>query len=888
MDDAIKAGTVLSGKYRVESTIGSGGMGIVVKATQVELDRPVAIKILLAEYREREDAVARFLREAKVAARIRGEHVAQVIDVAKTEDGLPYIVMELLDGEDLAAFLRREGPMPLELAVTFMLHSCSAVSDAHAAHVIHRDLKPSNLFLARQANATPVLKVLDFGISRMDDQASHLTHTTASIGTAYYMSPEQIEHPKSVDNRVDIWALGCVFHEFLVGETPFAGDAIPQVVSAVLRNARPKASMLVEGLPATVDAVIDRCLQSEASARYQTVGELAIALATLTDLPEHHALATQIAKRRTNQMALAETVTPNPRDAERPLAGASTDETTIPKGGQAAAPSAGGVSVLSLSALGGVMDEDTSPPARNHGPLALELAVAPKPAPSPAARADTAPKPPPPRAEPAPKPPPPRAEPAKPVQPAATQASPYQSVAEGATEPSSGAPDSVPMTNESEAGDGVPGRKVIRFLDMGDGGAAQKIDVDPSALRKREKAASKRRNPWPIRILVTFSTLLVLLLLVAIAGPRIAVSRVQSAAAAAGINLTSDSPTISMRGWEFPNAQATFNALPGTMMHAGNIRSSWTGAEITVANVELDSQNDLASFDRLLLRTAAAMPVAFDIIDIKFKVAPVPAVAIEGTAASFTSRIEGREGRKTQFLSPRTFVKTERMTLGPFGVNLERSSDTSRARISLDPVVPDGPSIIIVRHGGVVHVGADARRAPLARYGFPAAFFGLPEGDNPDVELTLDAQFADRGDVSGSGTIALHGMKVGASAPLDASSAFHLDGTTQAVRIQSDEAKIGPFPARVHGDWGTATATHLTLAFQTANVSCGELARGKATKQAGVAGIAMSDLAKFTGTLGAAGQLSVSFALVLDADIPPKVNVVFTSRDTCGLGVFVR
>ncbi len=866
MDDAIKAGTVLSGKYRVESTIGSGGMGVVVKATQIDLDRPVAIKILLNEYREREDAVARFLREAKVAARIRGEHVAQVIDVSKTDDGLPYIVMEFLDGEDLAAFLKREGPMPLELAVTFMLHSCSAISDAHSAHVIHRDLKPSNLFLARQANATPVLKVLDFGISRMDDQASHLTHTTASVGTAYYMSPEQIEHPKNVDNRVDIWALGCVFHEFLVGETPFGGDAIPQIVSAVLRNARPKASKLVEGLPEAADAVIDRCLQSEPSARYQNVGDLAMALAALTTLPEHLALAKQIAKRRANQMAFAETMTPEPRIEAMPPVGQSTDETTVPKGG--------GVSVLSLSALGGVMEEETAPPVRNQGPLALELAPAQKPQPAPPATAASAA----PRAEPAPSA---VARPGPPKPPPLTQASPQ-------LPQSSAAPTSVPMTNESEAGDGVPGRKVIRFLDMGDAGTAQKIEVDPSALRKREKAAAKRRNPWPIRILVAFSTVLVLVLLVAIAGPRIAVSRMKSAAAAVGINMTSDSPTISMQGWEFPNVQATFSSLPGTTLHAGNIRSSWTGAEITVANVEMDSVSDLASIDRVLRSTAATMPAAFDIIDIKFKLAPVPAIAIEGTGASFTSKVEPREGRRTQFLSSRTFVKTERMTLGPFGVNLERSSDTSRARISLDPVVPDGPSVIIVRHGGVVHVGADARRAPLARYGFPASFFGLPEGDNPDVELTLDAQIADRGDVSGSGTLALYGMKVGASAPIDGSMAFHLDGTTQAVRIQSDEAKVGPFPARVHGDWSSTTATHLTLGFQTANVSCGDLARGKAMKQAGVAGVALADLAKFTGTLGGGGQLSVAFALVLDADLPPKVNVVFTSRETCGLGIFPR
>jgi serine/threonine-protein kinase len=911
MDDAIQAGTVLSGKYRVESTIGSGGMGIVVKATQVDLERPVAIKILLSEYRDRPDAVARFFREAKVAARIRGEHVAQVIDVSKTDGGLPYIVMEYLEGEDLAAFIKREGMLPLELAVTFMLHSCSAVGDAHAARVIHRDLKPSNLFLAKQSNAMPVLKVLDFGISRMDDQASHLTHTTASVGTAYYMSPEQIESPKSVDNRVDIWALGCVFHEFLVGETPFAGDAIPQIVSAVLRNVRPKASKLVPGLPETVDSVIDRCLQSDPKLRFQNVGELALALAELTQIPEHRALANQIAGKRTALLALAETSVPdvpgqsdevtNPiapsivLSAPAPLAaGAPEPRRPIPLPvPEVSEGTGGGVSVLSLSALGGVMEEEDEPARKNHKPLALELDLpkhgntqsvsAPAPAPAPPiavglGSAVPAAKPP----VPAGKHPPAPVGPAAPARPAVM--STLASAAEG-TGPSS----SLPVTNEiSDEADVVPGRKVMRFLDMGDSSASKSIEVDPSAVRKKTVVKEKGRNPWPIRILITFTVLLLLVLFVAIAGPRIAVSRVKSAAQAAGIGLTYDSPSISLRGWEFPNVQATFNQLPGTTLHASNIRSSWTGNEINVSGVEIESSSDLDAFDRLLRSTAAAMPPSFEVIDIKFKVTPVPAIAIEGTAASFTSRIAGGEGRKNQFLSPRTFVKTERMTLGPFGINLERSSDTSRARIALDPVVHDGPSIIIVRHGGVVHVGADARRAPLARYGIPPTFLGLPEGDNPDVELALDAQFDDRGSVAGSGTIALYGMKVGASAPLDGSVAFHLDGTSQAVRIQSEESKVGPFPARVHGDWSRTTPTHLTLGFQTANVGCGDLVRGRAQKLAGVAGISLADLTKFTGTLGGNGQLSVSFALVVDADIPPKVNVVFTSRDTCGLGIFAR
>jgi serine/threonine protein kinase len=354
MDSTIQAGTVLGEKYRVKKVIGSGGMGIVVLATQIDLERDVAIKMLQREYRDKPEAVERFYREAKAAARIRGDHVAQIIDVSKTPDGDPYLVMEYLEGEDLAALLRREKILSVELAVTFMLHACSAVTDAHAARIIHRDLKPANLFLAKMPNGTPSLKVLDFGISRMQDQASQLTHASSSLGTAFYMAPEQIESPRTIDTRVDIWALGCIFHEFVTGATPFVGDTLPQIVAAVLRNDRRKLETLVKGIPPEVEAVIDKCLQTNPKDRYATPAELAVALAALTKIPEHEAIAQRLAAREPPAPPEVK-IEPKPKTA---VGGFLALPVEPPVSGSAPTSLAEGASsVLSLSAIGGVLDE---------------------------------------------------------------------------------------------------------------------------------------------------------------------------------------------------------------------------------------------------------------------------------------------------------------------------------------------------------------------------------------------------------------------------------------------------------------------------------------------------------------------------------------------------
>jgi eukaryotic-like serine/threonine-protein kinase len=185
MSAPVQIGDVLAGKYRIERVLGAGGMGVVVAATHLRLEQLVAIKFLLPAALESEDVVARFAREARAASRIQSEHVARVIDVGELEDGLPYMVMEYLEGSDLAGILADAGPLPIETTVDYLLQACEALAEAHAAGIVHRDLKPANLFLAARADGTSIVKVLDFGISKA---ASDAAATAARLtGTAVIM-----------------------------------------------------------------------------------------------------------------------------------------------------------------------------------------------------------------------------------------------------------------------------------------------------------------------------------------------------------------------------------------------------------------------------------------------------------------------------------------------------------------------------------------------------------------------------------------------------------------------------------------------------------------------------------------------------------------------------
>jgi serine/threonine-protein kinase len=281
---AVREGDLLAGKYRIERVLGVGGMGVIVAAQHLQLEETVAIKFLLPTALEHPEAVSRFLREAKAAVRIKSEHVARVSDVGMLDNGAPYMVMEYLDGCDLAQWLRQNGPLSPEQAVEFILQALEAIADAHGLGIVHRDLKPGNLFCVRRSDGLLSIKVLDFGISKVrlgtpTAPQFDMTAPATIMGSPLYMSPEQMRSARDVDARTDIWSLGIILYELLTGNPPFNGDTISEVCVKTaaspptpIRQSRPE-------IPVELETVILKCLAKDREDRYANVAELASALA---------------------------------------------------------------------------------------------------------------------------------------------------------------------------------------------------------------------------------------------------------------------------------------------------------------------------------------------------------------------------------------------------------------------------------------------------------------------------------------------------------------------------------------------------------------------------------------------------------------------------------
>ncbi len=277
----IREGDLLAGKYRVDRLLGFGAMGVVVAAHHVHLDTRVAIKLILPAMLSNPEVVRRFAREAKAAAKITGEHVARVLDVGALETGAPYMVMELLDGLDLAQWLESHGPLPIDQAVDFILQATIAVAEAHGVGIVHLDLKPSNLFCVRRPDGRPSIKVLDFGISKVASgrgPSAAVSKSTSIAGTPLYMAPEQMVPSKKVDLRADIWTLGLILFELLTGQSPFQATTLPRVCSRIATGTPDPIRAFRPGVPAALEAVIFKCLEKSPGERYQNVGELAAAL----------------------------------------------------------------------------------------------------------------------------------------------------------------------------------------------------------------------------------------------------------------------------------------------------------------------------------------------------------------------------------------------------------------------------------------------------------------------------------------------------------------------------------------------------------------------------------------------------------------------------------
>jgi serine/threonine protein kinase len=287
-----QVGDVIAEKYRVESMLGVGGMGVVLSARHLKLGQIVAIKVLTVREDQQKDAVERFLREGRAAAGLGSDHVVRIYDVGQLDDGTPFMVMERLHGQDLAAVLTERGPLPVDEAVEYIAQATMAIAEAHEAGVVHRDLKPSNLFLTQRSDGAACIKVLDFGISKQlsmfesNTLRGDLTQTRQVMGSPAYMSPEQVRDARSVDHRTDIWALGTTLYELLTRHVAFDADTLPAVCAAIAADPPTPLEVHRADVPSVVADIVMRCLEKVPTKRYQSARELLSVLRAYQGRPD--------------------------------------------------------------------------------------------------------------------------------------------------------------------------------------------------------------------------------------------------------------------------------------------------------------------------------------------------------------------------------------------------------------------------------------------------------------------------------------------------------------------------------------------------------------------------------------------------------------------------
>ena len=280
-------GTVIAERYRVLEHISDGGMATVYLAEHVAVGRQLAIKILHPEQAVQPDVVRRFLQEARAASLVRNPHVVDIIDVGFTSEGLAYMAMELIEGEDLSTLLARMGPLPWQRLAPMVLQICDALAATHARGIVHRDIKPENCVVTEFNGAQDYIKLIDFGIAK--DLAGNLdrdrprTVSGSVYGTAAYVAPEMLAG-KVADHRVDIYALGILMYELLLGERPFVGEALSDILIGHLQQRpAPLRSKIPARVPEAVDALILRTLEKDPARRFQSMAELGEAIAATLD-----------------------------------------------------------------------------------------------------------------------------------------------------------------------------------------------------------------------------------------------------------------------------------------------------------------------------------------------------------------------------------------------------------------------------------------------------------------------------------------------------------------------------------------------------------------------------------------------------------------------------
>ena len=296
-------GTVLGGRYRIERKLGEGGMGSVYVGVHESIGKEVAIKCLNPEMSANKAIVERFKREARAATAAGNEHIIDVTDMGDLPDGSPYIVMELLQGRELAELIE-EGPLSVGRAVRIMLQVCDALAAAHEKGIVHRDLKPENIFLVKRKRDADFVKVLDFGIARFNEPATigggkNLTATGMTMGTPHYMSPEQAQGLPNLDHRTDIYALGVILYEMLVGDTPFNAETFPLLIVQIVTADAPLLSVRRPDVPREFGTAVMRCFAKDREARFQTVEEFAKAIEPYVSLDTPPQMAPQLGELET-------------------------------------------------------------------------------------------------------------------------------------------------------------------------------------------------------------------------------------------------------------------------------------------------------------------------------------------------------------------------------------------------------------------------------------------------------------------------------------------------------------------------------------------------------------------------------------------------------------
>ena len=400
--DADRIGEIVGGKYRIARLLAKGGMGVVYEAQHTVVRRRFAIKLLRRDLAERRDILTRFQREAQAAGALENDNVAAAVDFGITDDGRAYIVMELLVGQSLGVLLDRSGRLPISRAADIVSQACRGAGAAHAIGIVHRDLKPDNLFVTRRDDGTDLIKILDFGVAKLQaaDDSSLATQTGMIVGTAAYMSPEQARGEKTIDGKTDVYALGAILYELLSQRKPHPGDSQNAILHHIATHPAVPLESVQEGLPPALLEAVARALASVPASRMPSVEGLAASLAPfarrevwpLPDPGEPDRSPGALAS-----TALAGDVAPGVAPPPEPSGAGSTvdDRHPLPPAPQVAAPRpprrpgawprlaiVGAAAVAALATVG-VARRRVPPRLSDGSPRASELARSGSPVPPP-------------------------------------------------------------------------------------------------------------------------------------------------------------------------------------------------------------------------------------------------------------------------------------------------------------------------------------------------------------------------------------------------------------------------------------------------------------------------------------------------------------------------